>query len=377
VLRRRGYKQFEGMRFWLLTGLFTSPFFLFAVAAWLPLNIEFIDKLVDMVAKNGNIFTAIQFFIPLFIPLFAIIVIRFTMRATFILDDTGIVYFSGIPEKYQWIRLDWKYRWDDISAIVYKKQKIINPRLSVITLNSNKKTVRLVPWQWVDPNDPYANNSLKSQLTMSHKKIHQQLEETPMLRFFKEHGFLGRQPDHKDPADILNSNLKARIITGLFIVCIIYFIGDVFFGLTEYYVPDTPWHIFVLAGFLGAFIAHRFLYKESLRKQDSILMAVLFGLGIGLASYPLSIHASQWGDTNDLISYAYELREENKWYPVDSDMPVLFFDRRSHYWAQFAKGAQMNFELRQGVFGYVQINMVPIYADQKRFYEKSIVKNRN
>jgi len=53
---------------------------------------------------------------------------------------------------------------------------------------------------------------------------------------------------------------------------------------------------------------------------------------------PLSVHASQWSDTKGLVSYTYELREENKWYPVDSDMPVLFFDRRSHYWSQFAKG---------------------------------------
>jgi len=368
VLRRRGYKQLEGVRFWLLAGLFTSPFLLFAVAAWLPLNNEFIDKLVDTILKKGSIFTAAQFLIPLIM----VIVMRFTMRATLILDNTGIIYFCGIPEKYQWIRLDWKYRWSDISAIVYKKQKMVNPRLSSITININKKTLRVIPWQWVDPNAPQDNHSLKNQLTLSNKKIHQQVEQTPVLKFFKEHGFLDRQQNDKDPSDILNANRKAQIIAGLFIVCILYFIGDIFFWLTEYYVPTTPWHIFILAGSAGIFIAYRLLHKEGLRKQDSILMAVLFGLGIGLVSYPLSIHINQWNDTKGLISYTYELREENKWYPIDSDMPVLTFDKRSRYWSKFTKGELMDFELRQGAFNYIQINMTSIYADQKKFYEKGI-----
>ena len=99
-------------------------------------------------------------------------------------------------------------------------------------------------------------------------------------------------------------------------------------------------------------------------------MTVLFGMGIGLISYPLSIHANQWSDTKGLISYAHELREENKWYPIDSDMPVLTFDRRNQYWSQFTKGEQMEFELRQGAFNYIQINMAPIYADQKKYYDK-------
>ena len=30
----------------------------------------------------------------------------------------------------------------------------------------------------------------------------------------------------------------------------------------------------------------------------------------------------------------------------------------------------MNFELRKGSLGYIQINMAQIYADQEKFYEK-------
>jgi len=200
-------------------------------------------------------------------------------------------------------------------------------------------------------------------LTLSNKEIRQQVEETPILRFLREHGLLDRQQNHKDPVDTLNSNRKVQIITGLFVVCILYFIGDIFFGLTEYYVPTTPCHIFVLTGLLGFFIVHRLLLKENLRKQDSFLLAVSFGLGVGLISYPLSIRENQWSDEKGLVSYTYELREEDKWYPLDSNMPVLIFDKRSHYWSKFTKGEKINFELRKGSLGYIQINMTPIYAD--------------
>jgi hypothetical protein len=96
----------------------------------------------------------------------------------------------------------------------------------------------------------------------------------------------------------------------------------------------------------------------------------MFGIGIGLISYPLSIHANQWTDNKGLVSYTYELRESRRWYPIDSDMPVLTFDLRSQYWEQFPVGEQKRFELRDVAFGYHQINMTPIFEEQKKFYDE-------
>jgi hypothetical protein len=366
-LRKRGYQQFEGARFWLLIALIASPFILFFIGAEFFQDKEVVGKFVHAFLKKGDILSTLQ----LLLPFIAMIIVHFAMRARLILDDTGIIYISGIPEKYQWIRLDWKCRWEDISAIAHKQQKMVNPRLSSIVINTkNNKTFRIIPWQWIDPNDPGSKNSLRSQIIFSSKKIAQQVEETPVMKFLTDRNLFSNSQSYKDPAETLNSNRKAQIIAGLFIISILYFIGDVYFGLTEYYVSTMPWHVFIINGVLGLIITHQVLSKEKLRKTDSLMMAVMFGLGIGLISYPLSIRANQWTDNKGLTPYTYELRGGSKWYPVDTNMPVLTFEKSgSPYWAQYSPGEQKVFELRQGVLGYTQINMAPIYEEQRQFYQ--------
>jgi hypothetical protein len=44
------------------------------------------------------------------------------------------------------------------------------------------------------------------------------------------------------------------------------------------------------------------------------------------------------------------------------------FDIDSRYWNQFEPGDVKDFQLREGGLGFAQINMAPIYAEQRAFY---------
>ena len=365
-LRRLGYKAFEGVRFWLLAGLMLLPVMLIFIIVVFPFENESLKKLSDTFTKKGEMHTIINFIV---FPL-AILAVRMTMRAKMILDTTGIRFLSGVPAQLQFIRLDWQYRWQDISSITFRKEKFVNPLMSSVLLKIQKKTVRIVPWQWIDPENSHYTALKKRKFFESQADVLKKVEETPVIKFIKKHNLFTPTDNAPDPVDTLNSNRKAQLVVVLFALFILYFITDVYFGLTEYYAPATPWHIFILTGCLGGFGTYYILDREKLRKKDSAAMAAIFGLGIGLISYPVSIRTNIWFDDQGLVPYTYELNAENKWIPGDPKAPDLEFDKWSEYWQQFKPGDIKTFELRHVGMGYTQINMQPVYEEQKAFYRK-------
>ena len=52
----------------------------------------------------------------------------------------------------------------------------------------------------------------------------------------------------------------------------------------------------------------------------------------------------------------------------EESVPDLVFDISSEYWDQYAPGDTKSFELRFGGLGFYQVNMVPVYAEQRAFY---------
>ncbi len=58
----------------------------------------------------------------------------------------------------------------------------------------------------------------------------------------------------------------------------------------------------------------------------------------------------------------------NSIWVADEKVPNLVFDIGSGYWRQFEPGDSKTFELRMGGLGFYQVNMRPIYAEQKEFY---------
>lgn len=366
VLRRRGYPQLEGKTFLFLMLVSSIPLVLLIGLVLVPSENDFITGLAKAVTKDGLLEAVIRFLFPVL----AIVVMRIVSREKLILDETGIIYQNGIPEKYQFIKLDWQYRWTEITGAVFKPEKPVNPLLSRVILQIDAKTKKLVPWQWVDLDDKRSANAKRASLFLSKAAALKRVHETPLMQCLTARNIFLPEDSVEDPADTLNINRTAQVIAVLFVLAVFYFIGDVFFWLTEYFVPSTPWLIFALIGCLGTYIAYWLLRKEKLRIQDSAVMAVLFGVGIGLISYPLTIRFNAWADVEGLGAYTYVLGEGNYWIPANSGTPVLRFERASDYWAQFHRGEEKVFELRQGILGYMQINMAPIYKEQEKYYRE-------
>ena len=96
-------------------------------------------------------------------------------------------------------------------------------------------------------------------------------------------------------------------------------------------------------------------------------MAMLFGVGAGLASYPFLLRVNAWTDPVGLQDYRYTLAANDTWV-ADEEVPNLVFDIGSDYWIQFEPGDSKSFQLRRGGLDFYQVNMRPIYAEQREFY---------
>ena len=84
-------------------------------------------------------------------------------------------------------------------------------------------------------------------------------------------------------------------------------------------------------------------------------------------SIPFLLRANAWTDPIGLQDYSYTLAAQDTWVAAE-DVPDLVFDIGSDYWEQFEPGDSKSFELRFGGLGFYQINMLPVYAEQRAFY---------
>ena len=74
-----------------------------------------------------------------------------------------------------------------------------------------------------------------------------------------------------------------------------------------------------------------------------------------------------WTDPIGPQTYRYTLAERDV-RAAEEDVPDLVFDISSDYWDQFEPGDARSFELRRGGLAFYQVNMRPVYAEQREFY---------
>ncbi len=107
-------------------------------------------------------------------------------------------------------------------------------------------------------------------------------------------------------------------------------------------------------------------------RKDTVLYALLFGLGAGLAANPFLVRLNAWTDLGGLKSHEYRLNEELVWNATNGGAPDLdLYLSSSDWWQQHKPGDTYTFELRKGGLGFWQVNMIPVYNDQKAFYEQT------
>jgi hypothetical protein len=313
---------------------------------------------------------------------FGAVAVGMTVRAGFVsrleFDEVGIRFRSGWPG---WIgaQLDWTVRWRAIERIE-AVGGLQHPLHRPIRIHTADHSVRVVPWIWVDPadaadlaatNDVFLREHGSSGRRIDVRTLERMWSQASVLRLLAERGHpCASASSAAAPTDVQSSPQAMALACGM-VACIAYAVAEIYFLLSEYYAGAPPHAAFAILGAIGAAAAWGSFAPGLRRTAEARVIAVLFGFGVALASYPMLLRVNAWTDRGGLQPYEYELGADDRWTPVSSGTPTLTFDFGSGYWRQFAPGARKTFHLRRGGLGFHQVDMSTIYDEQKAFYRKA------
>jgi hypothetical protein len=289
-------------------------------------------------------------------------------RSRLEVTDVGIRFVSGAPN---WIsqQTDWHMAWADVESVELQTPSMTHPLASVIVMKSSKSARRLQPWQWVVPGGDKVP-LVEAMLGRRRRHAQRLIAESPLVTELTTLGYLSDSTEHTITAhDIRRAGTASQIVALVFVFAVVYFIGDSFFGLKEYYAGTPPWQWHFAIALVAAVIVWLALNQAKPGSAEALLVALLFGVGIALAAYPGLLRLNAWMDPSGLIAQEYTLGQGDTW-TSNTPTPDLVFDIGSRYWEQFEPGQVKTFQIRRGGLGFYQIDMAPIYAEQKAFYAR-------
>ena len=284
--------------------------------------------------------------------------------------ESGIAFRSELPELLQAFQPDWDYTWGQIQDAKFVRPMLTNPMLLQLTFGAGGRTVTLIPWQWIEADSEDGGFAqVFSTVRKQSREVEKLIRQSPLVKAFELHNKLDADAPVSPPAppEGINASKAAQALVVVFVGLVLYFIIDMYFGFGEYYAGVTPWHMFAAAALCGLGLAAIMLHVAGHLSSQGKLMAMLFGVGAGLASYPFLLRVNAWTDPVGLQSYSYTLGDGDTW-AAEADVPDLVFDIGSDYWDQFEPGDTKSFELRFGGLGFYQVNMLPVYAEQRAYY---------
>ena len=369
VLRPRTAKAFENYGVWLVVLPPLIVLVLPALLVTLVLDASRVAEFYGMLLERGNV---IKFLIPIAVLLPATLAfIAAVSRSKLELSDTGVRFVSGLPGFLK-AQADWEARWDEMESVSLETPPMGHPLTAYLQINASAFR-RLAPWQWIDASKEVPKANLGLLLLGRKQHFRRLIAETPLVLAFQTAGKLTPQPiDAIDENAIQHADLPSKLIAAVFVSAVAYFIGDSYFGLEEYYVGKLPWQWYFALGLFAAAVAWLALNAGKSSAIQAPFIALLFGGGIALAAHPGLLRLNAWLDTEGLVRYEYTLGAGDTW-STPTGAPDLVFDIDSRYWDQFQVGAKKAFEIRQGGLGFAQVNMAPIYAEQRAFYAEKEV----
>ena len=365
ILRRRGFQAFQGWQFW--------------VQVFIALSLFISVGVIYYITQDKDLFSKSFVYVPFAYAIFFYFQTRFMHRSKLVIDDFGLSHESGLPDLFKGFLPDWRISWAEIQSVekassALTRQIILMP----LYLKLLNRTIKIIPNQWVDP----AEESKKPWFSMRNYAA-TQFEENVLVKVFGEKGFLELERSKrlgnaqaawvdKQLGTDINSSPISITMAGFLFFAIFYYIVEVYFTLSEFYAGTPPYFYMVIAAFIAVIISYLMLLKTKFAIVEKITLAVFMGFAMAAVSYPLMLRVNEWTDAEGLQTYSYVKSCVVKW---DSNrqnyqVPPLKFDYAlSDYWAQFEMGDTKDFELRKGGLGFYQLNMAPVYDDQKAFYE--------
>jgi hypothetical protein len=233
---------------------------------------------------------------------------------------------------------------------------------------------RLGPWQWVEAG--VRLDSYFPKKKYSKDEAVAILGKTAVVEWVRRHypGYRDISVDQPKKA-VFGLGIDGGDVTPLtaviavaFMVLVFSFITETYFTASEFYAGSAPYVLIGLSALLGFLVVHLTLKHLEPKRTNSALYALLFGLGVGLAAYPLLVRVNAWTDTAGLHGYEYQLGSDFQWRAREPGPPDLdMYLSGSAWWRQFRPGDVYTFELRKGGLGFWQVNMTPVYEAQRKF----------
>jgi len=126
-----------------------------------------------------------------------------------------------------------------------------------------------------------------------------------------------------------------------------------------------------MAALGAAILSYLLLINSKFKTVEKIILVLLMSFSAALLTYPLLLRMNEWTDDKGLQEYSYTMNDDRLWQADDQNLqlPKLEFEiKSSEYWNQFEIGTVKQFEIRKGGLGFYQLNMAPVYVDQRAFY---------
>lgn len=293
-------------------------------------------------------------------------------------DAVGIQFESPLPAWLRWLRPSWRMAWSEITcAQLIRPTKWAAPTNTLLVIEGGGKRRTIFPLAWCDPQGVERRRRGWWHLLIGDAKrsayIRGQLDASPILTALAHAGVHvdSRTGPQANTGYALEKNPYSRTAVVLFFVFLLYFLVDLTVGAERYAVaPDIQW--FVLTAIVTTVAAVLWLTRGKVPRAEGVTVAFLTGAAFAAALYPGMLRLNQITDTLGLFETEYRAEGLRVFKAVDRQLPTLTFsDNADEYWAQFKPGDKHRFQLRKGGLGFYQVNMAPIHARMRAFYNKS------
>lgn len=290
-------------------------------------------------------------------------------------DELGLRFDNGGGMLAGLLARPWSLRWREIESVNWRFNRQ-QPHLSQLILQTAQGQRVLVPWMWPDTAQPLPKRPFSVSMKSMDDKLLSQLNRMPLVQAIE-----AARPDlGLQTADPTAKPAKGAGLTGVTPVTgliaatmgfgVLYFITEVYFTLSEFYVVGPPWLGLVGVAAASALLIYILLGAVEPQRKDSAVYALLFAVAVGFIAYPLSIRISIWTAPAAEISSQYELGKDYVWHPkADTSLPPLhLYLQSSRWWRRFKPGDTHTFEVRRGGLGRWLVDMRRIYSEQKAYY---------
>lgn len=280
------------------------------------------------------------------------------------ISDAGLEYRYRLPGWLAPLSFAWRAPWSRLRGA---ELVTLRGRQPLLTLSDGTKKLRLVVFNWIVPEQPFPIPNVTALLKPSAAAVQAAVDASPLIRALIARGVSIRYPERTDGLYYdLFSNRHALVAVILLFASGLYGLTDLIV-IEEQYVGD-PVAIFIALGSACGVLAYYWLHRARLPTLHTVVIALMLAGTAGLASAPILLRINRV--TNTAVAHEYVLTAYTHLVPLEHGLPEIDFPHNREYWEHIPLNTIVTIELRRGAFGFYQINLSPLYATMRAFYEE-------